>query len=84
MNAYCVLLTISQNAVEPRFIESRNEAWKAYVMENHPTVTEACQKFLGDQEKLRLSAKQSLLPTLEINTDQADWDSYAKRILELN
>ncbi|WP_215185797.1 hypothetical protein [Paenibacillus albidus] len=50
-------------------------------MENQFTVTEACQKFLEDQEKLRMCAKQSLLPTLEINTDEADWDSYAKQIL---
>jgi len=81
LNAPCVLLTLSQEAVEPRFIESRGEAWKSYVMENHPTVTEACQKFLDDQEKLRMCAKQSLIPTLEINTDEADWDSYAKHIL---
>ncbi|WP_199616420.1 hypothetical protein [Paenibacillus alkalitolerans] len=85
LNAHCVLLTLSQDAVEPRFIESRSEAWKSYVMENHSTVTEACQKFLDDQEKLRMCAKQSLIPTLEINTDEADWDSYAKRILmEIN
>jgi hypothetical protein len=85
LNARCILLTLSQNAVEPRFIESRSGAWKSYVMENHSTVTEACQKFLEDQEKLRMCAKQSLIPTLEINTDEADWDSYAKQILmELN
>ncbi|MCZ8514968.1 hypothetical protein O9H85_21595 [Paenibacillus filicis] len=81
LNAHCVLLTLSQDAIEPRFIESRGEAWKSYVMENHLTVTEACQKFLEDQEKLRKCAKQSLIPTLEINTDEADWDSYAKQIL---
>ncbi|EAC9582380.1 TPA: hypothetical protein QFG15_002653 [Enterococcus faecium] len=81
LNAHCVLLTLSQEAVEPRFIEGRSESWRSYVMENHSTVTEACQKFLEDQENLRMYAKQSLIPTLEINTDEADWDSYAKRIL---
>ncbi|MNO48102.1 hypothetical protein D3C76_384310 [compost metagenome] len=80
MNAHCVLLTLSQDAVEPRFIESRGEAWKSYVMGKF-TATEACEKFLENQEKLRMSTKQSLIPTLEINTDEADWDSYAKRIL---
>jgi hypothetical protein len=85
LNAHCVLLTLSQKAVEPRFIESRSEAWKSYVMKSHSTVTEACQKFLEDQENLRICAKQSQIPTLEINTDEADWDSYAKQILaELN
>lgn len=81
LNAHCVLLTLSPDAVEARYIESRSAAWKSYVMENHRTVTEACQKFLEDQDKLRMCAKQSLIPTLEINTDEADWDSYAKRIL---
>ncbi|MGO4501113.1 hypothetical protein AB4114_35275 [Paenibacillus sp. 2RAB27] len=81
LNAHCVLLTLSRDAVEPRYIESRGEAWRNYVMKNHLTVTEACQKFLDDQKKLRMCAKQSLIPTLEINTDKADWDSYAKQIL---
>jgi hypothetical protein len=45
------------------------------------TATEACEQFLENQDKLRMSTKQSLIPTLEINTDEADWDSYAKRIL---
>ncbi|MFH5182582.1 hypothetical protein ACHHV8_08050 [Paenibacillus sp. TAB 01] len=81
LNARCILLTLSQDAVRPRFIESRGEAWKSYVMENHSTATEACQKFLDDQENLRICAAQSLIPTLEINTDEADWDSYAQQIL---
>jgi hypothetical protein len=81
LNAHCVLLTLSQKAVEPRFIESRSEAWKSYVMKNHSTVMDACQKFLKDQENLRICAKQSHIPTQEINTDEADWDSYAKQIL---
>jgi hypothetical protein len=81
LNAHCVLLTLSPDVVESRFVESRSEAWKSYVMENHSTITDACKKFLGDQEKLRMYAKQSLIPTLEINTDEADWDSYAKKIL---
>ncbi len=85
LNAHCVLLTLSKDAVKPRFIESRSETWRSYVMENHSTVAEVCQKFLDNQENLRMCAKQSLIPTLEINTDEADWDSYAKQILrELN
>ncbi|PJN55376.1 hypothetical protein PAEVO_20970 [Paenibacillus sp. GM2FR] len=82
LNAQCVLLTLSEDAVEPRFIESRSNAWKSYVMENHSTVTEACHKFLEDQDQLRMCAKQSLIPTLEINTDEADWNSYARQILK--
>lgn len=80
MNAHCVLLTLSQDAVESRYIESRGEAWKSYVV-GESTAAEACEKFMENQEKLRMSAKQSFIPTVEINTDEADWDSYAKRIL---
>lgn len=80
LNSHCVLLTLSQDVVKPRYIESRGEAWRSYVMENQSTETESCQKFLEDQEKLRMYAKQSLIPTLEINTDEADWDYYAKQI----
>jgi hypothetical protein len=80
MNAHCVLLTLSQDAIESRFIESRGEAWKSYVM-GKSTATEVCENFMENQGKLRMSTKQSLIPTLEINTDEADWDSYAKRIL---
>lgn len=29
LNAQCVLLTLSEDAVEPRFIESRSNAWKS-------------------------------------------------------
>ncbi|UKS27316.1 hypothetical protein LOZ80_38790 [Paenibacillus sp. HWE-109] len=61
LNAQCILLTVSKDAVESRFIESRGEVWKSYVMKNHPTVTEACKKFLEDQEKLRMCSKQSLI-----------------------
>lgn len=50
-------------------------------MNKHTTVTEACQKFLEDQDQLRMCAKQSVIPTLEINTDEADWNSYAEQIL---
>lgn len=80
MNAHCVLLTLSKGAVEPRFIESRGEAWKSYVM-GKSSNTRVCETFLDNQEKLRMAAKQSLIPTLEINTDGADWEVYAKQVL---
>jgi hypothetical protein len=81
LNARCVLLTLSAAAVEPRYVDSRSAAWKSYVMENHASAAAACQKFEEDQEKLRLCAQQSPIPTLEINTDEADWDRYAQQIL---
>jgi hypothetical protein len=80
MNAHCVLLTLTKDAVEPRFIESRGEAWKSYVM-GKSTAAQVCETFVDNQENLRMATKQSLIPTLEINTDEADWDAYAKRVL---
>ncbi|MFC5987693.1 hypothetical protein [Marinicrinis lubricantis] len=59
LNALCVHLTLSQDAVESRYIESRGEAWRSYVLGTHSTITEACQKFLENQEELRMCAKQS-------------------------
>jgi len=82
LNAHCVLLTLSPTAVESRFVESRGEAWKEYIMKNLSNTTEACLKFQEDQEKLRFSARQSIIPTFEINTDSADWESYAHQILK--
>jgi hypothetical protein len=81
LNAKCVLVTLSPNAVESRYIESRGEEWRTYVMNGHASKSEACAKFLANQEKLRACAAQSRIPTLEINTDEADWDAYARRIM---
>ncbi len=81
LNAQCVLLTLSPDAVEPRFIVSRGEDWKSYILKDHSSVTEACEKFLADQEKLRTCAKQSLVPMMEINTDNAEWEDYGRQLL---
>jgi len=82
LNARCVLLTLSPAVAASRFVESRGEDWKAYVLGTHATAEEARLAFLEQQEQLRLCAQQSRIPTLEINTDDADWDAYARRILE--
>ncbi|PIH58599.1 hypothetical protein [Paenibacillus sp. LK1] len=80
MNAHCVLLTLTPDAVESRYIDSRGEAWKSYVMGDSST-PQVCETFLDNQENLRMATKQSLIPTIEINTDKADWDAYAKQVL---
>jgi hypothetical protein len=84
LNAQCILLTLSPDFVESRYIESRGDDWKAFVMQYHSAISEAetCNSFLESQEKLRNCARKSRIPTLEINTDHVDWDFYAKRILE--
>lgn len=81
LNAHCVLLTLSPDVVESRFVESRGKGWKSYILKDHSSVSEACQKFIVDQERLRKCAKQSLVPTVEINTDGAEWDNYAQQLL---
>ncbi|WP_127533349.1 hypothetical protein [Paenibacillus kobensis] len=81
LNAQCVLLTLSPETVESRYIESRGEGWKSYVMQGHSSVSKAVQHFLEAQENLRKCAGQSLIPTVEIQTDDAEWDKYAQQLL---
>lgn len=82
LNSLCILLTLSPDVVESRYVESRGVNWKSLVMQNSSSTGEVCHKFLENQEKLRNYAKQSLVPTVEFNTDDADWDSYVKQIME--
>lgn len=83
LNAHCALLTISPSAVERRYIESRGTEWKSYAMEGHATISEACDAFIDDQEQYRICGENSLVPTLEINTDDQAWETYAARLLRL-
>jgi hypothetical protein len=39
LNARCVLLALSPDVVESRFVESRGEDWKSYVIGNYSTTT---------------------------------------------
>ncbi len=50
-------------------------------MKDGLSVAETCEQFLVDQDKLRQCAGQSLIPTMEITTDEVDWDSYAEQIM---
>ncbi len=81
LNPRCVLLTLSPHAVESRYIESRGEAWKSYAMNGHASIADACESFLATQERMRACARKSLIPTIEINTDDGDWGAYASAIL---
>ena len=82
LNALCILLTLLHEMVELRFIEIRAEDWKAYVMNGGRSVAETCRQFLGGQDRLRQWAADSLIPTIEIGTDDADWDRYAQQMLQ--
>ncbi|MCE4051397.1 MULTISPECIES: hypothetical protein [Bacillaceae] len=81
MGARCALLTISPETVEKR-IKSRNpEEWAEKSAEEIKT---ACDLLIKQQHKLRRQARQSIIPTIEVNTDNKDWDAYAKKIYFFN
>jgi thymidylate kinase len=79
LGARCVLLTISPEIVEER-IKSRNPAeWEG---KSDREVEKACNELLEAQDALRAQAGKSLIPTLEINTDDKNWDGFASMIME--
>ncbi|KAA0549829.1 hypothetical protein FZW96_00300 [Bacillus sp. BGMRC 2118] len=80
MGATCALLTISNDVVETR-LQSRNPTdWLNKSPEDRK---QACQSLLLQQEEYRKQAKNSIIPTIEINTDKRDWKSYAEQIYKL-
>lgn len=81
LGAKCILLTISNEIVEER-IKSRNpEEWLNKTRED---IDLACNELIETQNKLRIQSSKSLLPTIEVNTDNKEWDKYAKLIMEDN
>ena len=81
MGARCTLLTVSPKNIEQR-ISSRNpDEW---VGKTDEEMKNACNLLLEQQLEYRKQAKNSLIPTIEINTDNKDWESYAKQIYFLD
>jgi hypothetical protein len=79
LGARCVLLTISPAVVEER-IKSRNpEMWEG---KSSREVEKACKELLEAQDAFRFHAARSIVPTREIHTDDKDWDTYARMIME--
>ena len=79
LGARCVLLTISPAVVEER-IKSRNPSeWEE---KSSQEVEEACKNLLETQDALRFHSRRSIVPTREINTDDRNWDAYARMIME--
>ncbi|GAB0170846.1 hypothetical protein LSPCS325_42830 [Lysinibacillus sp. CTST325] len=74
------MLTVSPENLEQR-ISSRNlNEWEGKTMEEMKL---ACEILL-EQQEYRSQAENSIIPTIEINTDHKDWDSYAKQIYLFN
>ncbi|WP_195576165.1 hypothetical protein [Paenibacillus sp. 1001270B_150601_E10] len=81
LGAKCILLTISNDRVEER-IKSRNpDDW---VHKSKDDIEQACKELIGTQNNLRIQATKTVIPTIEINTDNKDWNAYARLIMEDN
>ena len=81
MGARCALLTVSSNNIERR-ISSRNP--NEWVGKTEEEMKKACDLLLEQQKEYRRQAENSIIPTIEINTDNKDWESYAKQIYLLD
>ncbi|WKT78864.1 hypothetical protein [Lysinibacillus fusiformis] len=81
MGAKCTLLTVSPENLEQR-ISSRNpHEWEGKTLKEMKL---ACELLLEEQQAYRRQAGNSIIPTIEINTDNKDWESYAKQIFLFN
>lgn len=81
MGARCTLLTVSPNNIMQR-ISSRNP--NEWVGKTEKEMKMTCDLVLEQQQEYRIQAENSIIPTIEINTDNKDWESYAKQIYLLN
>lgn len=77
MGARCTLLTLSPKNLEQRISSRKPHEWEGKTLEEMKL---ACESLLEKQQEYRCQAKNSIIPTLEINTDNKDWDSYANQI----
>ncbi|WP_010677637.1 hypothetical protein [Bacillus timonensis] len=78
MGARCALLTISPENAGKRLRSRDTEKWAEKTEEE---IKMAGEMLINTQQELRRQANDSIIPTIEINTDKTDWDSYAKQIL---
>jgi len=81
MGARCALLTVSPENIEQR-ISSRNP--NEWIGKTEEEMKMACDLLVEQQQEYRRQAENSIIPTIEINTDNKDWESYAKQIYFVN
>ncbi|QJD82786.1 AAA family ATPase [Cohnella herbarum] len=81
LSAKCVLLTISPEIVEERIKSRRPEEW---INKTGEEVSASISELLEVQKNIRYQATLSKVPTLEINTDNKDWNNYVRVIMEDN
>lgn len=75
LNAQVVLCTISNRNVEPRLIHRATYT-------NEVVTQEAITKYIENQQRFVDIANKSNVPTMIINTDDLNWDGYARMILD--
>lgn len=76
--AKCALLTISPEIVEQRIQSRTPDEWMSKSREE---IKAAVNELISTQSELRNASKESVIPTIEINTDSKDWNAYAKKII---
>jgi thymidylate kinase len=79
LGAKTVLLTISDNAVEERLRHREGAEWNRY---SSVEIEEKCREFINMQILLREQSTFSPVKTIEINTDNMQWDEYARYIMQ--
>ncbi|WP_145329949.1 hypothetical protein [Paenibacillus xylanexedens] len=81
LGAKCILLTISDEVVEERIKSRDPDEW---LNKSKSDIGRACNELIGTQNNLRYNVTRSIVPTLEINTDNKEWNEYARLIMENN
>jgi excinuclease UvrABC helicase subunit UvrB len=75
LNTQVVLCTISPQNVEQRLTHRATYT-------NEMVTQEGIMKYIENQQRFVDVANKSIVPTMIINTDDLNWDGYAKMILE--
>jgi len=80
LGAKTILLTISADVLRTRIQSRELDKW---VNSSENDINKACEDFLLSQERLRKHSVNSKIQTIEINTDERCWNTYAKKILTI-
>jgi len=78
LGATTVLLTISPDIVEERMQRRSPHRWQNHTKN---TLAKEAETYIHGQARMIASAQQSHVPTTEVNTDDRNWEEYARTIL---
>lgn len=80
LGAKCVLLTVSAESIEQRMQSRTPDEWTGKTKEE---IKKSADDFSSIQSELQKQSSLSIIPTLEINTDNKDWNAYAIELMNL-